>query len=56
MNFTDVFIKKPVLAIVVNLLILVLGIKAVSDLAVRQFPRTENAIVTVTTAYYGADA
>ncbi|RAP57072.1 efflux RND transporter permease subunit [Oleiagrimonas sp. MCCC 1A03011] len=56
MNFTDVFIKKPVLAIVVSLLILVLGIKAVSSLTVRQYPKTENATVTVTTAYYGADA
>jgi multidrug efflux pump len=56
MNFTDIFIRKPVLAIVVNLLILVLGVRALTDLAVRQFPKTENAIVTVTTAYYGADA
>lgn len=56
MNFTDVFIKKPVLAIVVSALILVLGVKAVFDLVVRQYPKTENATVTVTTAYYGADA
>jgi multidrug efflux pump len=56
MNFTDIFIRKPVLAIVVNLLILVLGVRAVFDLSVRQFPKTENAVVTVSTAYYGADA
>jgi multidrug efflux pump len=56
MNFTDIFIKKPVLAIVVSSLILVLGLRALSDLAVRQYPKTENAVVTVTTAYYGADA
>ena len=56
MNFTDTFIKKPVLAIVVSALILVLGVKAVFDLVVRQYPKTENATVTVTTAYYGADA
>ena len=56
MNFTDIFIKKPVLAIVVNLLILVLGVRAVFDLSVRQYPKTENAVVTITTAYYGADA
>jgi multidrug efflux pump len=56
MNFTDLFIKKPVLAIVVSLLILVLGLKAVSSLSVRQYPKTENATVTVATAYYGADA
>jgi len=56
MNFTDTFIKKPVLAIVVSALILVLGIRALTDLSVRQYPKTENAVVTVTTAYYGADA
>ena len=56
MKFTDLFINKPVLAIVVSLLILVLGVKAVTSLTVRQYPQTENATVTVTTAYYGADA
>src|SRR5690242_11386326 len=56
MNFTDIFIKKPVLAIVISALILVLGVRAVTSLTVRQYPKTENATVTVTTAYYGADA
>src|ERR1700688_4686925 len=56
MNFTDTFINKPVLAIVVSLLILVLGLRALTDISVRQFPKTENAVVTVSTAYYGADA
>ena len=56
MNFTDIFIKKPVLAIVVSLLILVLGLRALADISVRQYPKTENAVITVTTAYYGADA
>src|SRR6266699_2975458 len=56
MNFTDTFVNKPVLAIVVSLLILVLGLRALADIAVRQYPKTENAVVTVTTAYYGADA
>ncbi len=56
MNFTDTFINKPVLAIVVSALILVLGLRALSDLSVRQYPKTENAVVTVSTAYYGADA
>jgi multidrug efflux pump len=56
MKFTDLFINKPVMAIVVSLLILVLGLKAVTSLTVRQYPETENATVTVTTAYYGADA
>ncbi len=56
MNFTDIFIRKPVLATTVSLLILVLGARAVTSLTVRQYPRTQNAVVTVSTAYYGADA
>ncbi|MBX3688259.1 efflux RND transporter permease subunit [Dokdonella sp.] len=56
MNFTDLFIKKPVLAIVVSLLVLVLGLRSATDLTIRQYPKTENAVVTVTTAYYGADS
>lgn len=54
-NFTDIFIRRPVLAIVVSLTILVLGLRAVSSLPVLQYPRTENTVVTVTTTYYGAD-
>ncbi|MEO7916230.1 MAG: efflux RND transporter permease subunit [Dokdonella sp.] len=56
MKFTDAFINKPVWAIVISLTILVLGLRSVSDLNVRQFPKTENAVVTVSTAYFGADA
>jgi len=56
MNFTDVFIKKPVLAWVVSLFILLLGIRAVSELNVRQYPELQNAMITVTTTYVGADA
>lgn len=56
MRFTDLFINKPVLAIVVSLLILVLGLRAVTSLTVRQYPETQNATVTITTTYYGADA
>ncbi|AWN15963.1 efflux RND transporter permease subunit [Salinisphaera sp. LB1] len=56
MKFTDLFVNRPVLAIVVSTLILVLGLRAVTGLTVRQYPKTENATVTVTTAYYGADA
>ena len=55
MQFTDVFIRRPVLASVVSLLILVLGLRAYAVLPILQFPRTENALVTVTTIYYGAD-
>jgi multidrug efflux pump len=56
MKFTDLFIERPVLSAVVSLLILVLGARAIFQLPVSQFPQTENAVVTVSTAYYGADA
>ncbi len=56
MRFTDVFIHKPVLALVVSLFILLLGIRSVYDLNVRQFPEIQNAVVTVSTPYIGADA
>jgi multidrug efflux pump len=55
-NLTDIFIRRPVLATVISLLLLVLGLRSVGLLPVLQYPRTENAVVTVTTAYYGADA
>ena len=56
MNFTDVFIRRPVLAIVISLAILVLGLRALTSLSVREFPKTENATITIETAYYGASA
>jgi multidrug efflux pump len=55
MNVTDIFIRRPVLAMVVSLLILVLGLRAAGSLPILQYPRTENAVVTVATTYYGAD-
>src|ERR1017187_7218182 len=55
-SFTDLFIKRPVLAIVVNLVILIAGFQSIRSLNVRQYPRSENATVTVTTAYVGAQA
>src|SRR5579871_5872881 len=55
MKFTDIFIRRPVLSAVVSLMILVLGLRSYWQLPILQFPRTENAIVTVTTIYYGAD-
>jgi multidrug efflux pump len=55
-RFTDLFIKRPVLAIVVNLLILVGGLQALRTLKVRQYPKIESATVTVTTPYVGANA
>src|SRR5712664_1556629 len=55
-SFTDIFIRRPVLAIVVNLVILIAGFQAIRSLNVRQYPRSDNAAVTVTTAYVGASA
>ena len=55
MKITDIYIQRPVLATVVSLAILVFGLRSAFDLPVRQFPFTENAVVTVTTVYYGAD-
>jgi multidrug efflux pump len=55
MKFTDIFIRRPVLATVVSLLLLVLGLRSVQLLPVLQYPRTQNAVVTVTTTYVGAD-
>jgi multidrug efflux pump len=56
MNFTDLFIRKPVVAIVVSALILVLGLRSIFNLPVNQYPKTEHAVVTISTYYYGADA
>src|SRR5919197_5108691 len=56
MKFTDLFIRRPVLAIVVNLLIVIAGVQAIRSLNVRQYPRSENAEITVTTIYVGASA
>ncbi len=54
--FTDLFVKRPVVSIVVSLLIVLAGLQAVSKLSVRQYPRSDNANVTITTAYIGASA
>lgn len=56
MQFTDIFIKRPVLAIVVSLVIIIAGIQSISSLSVRQYPRLERATITIKTAYIGADA
>jgi multidrug efflux pump len=56
MKFTDLFVERPVLSLVVSLLILVLGLRAIFELPVSQYPETENAVVTISTTYYGADA
>lgn len=56
MQFTDLFIKRPVLSLVVSLVIIIAGLQAIGSLNVRQYPLNENATVTVTTAYVGASA
>ncbi len=56
MRLTDLFIRRPVLAIVVNLVILIAGLQSIRSLSVRQFPRTDVAVVTVSTVYIGANA
>jgi multidrug efflux pump len=56
MRFTDLFIRRPVVATVVNLIILLAGYQAIHTLNVRQYPRSDIADVTVTTTYVGANA
>ena len=56
MKFTDIFIRRPVLAIVVNLIIIIAGLQAYRSLNVRQYPKSEVASVTVATPYIGANA
>jgi multidrug efflux pump len=56
MKLTDLFIRRPVLAIVVNLVILIAGLQSVRSLSVRQYPRSDVAVINVTTAYVGANA
>ena len=56
MNFTDIFIRRPVLAWVVNILIILGGYQALHSLNVRQYPKSDISVIKITTAYYGADA
>src|ERR671926_273874 len=56
MRFTDIFVKRPVLASVVSLVILIAGLQSIRSLSVRQYPRSDIAVVQVTTAYIGANA
>ena len=56
MKFTDIFIKKPVLALVVSLFILLFGLRAFSELNVRKYPEMRNAVININTTYFGADA
>src|SRR5260370_32902099 len=56
MKFTDLFIKRPVLSIVVSLVILIAGLQSIRSLSVRQYPRSDIAVVQGTTVYVGANA
>ncbi|MHC9086331.1 efflux RND transporter permease subunit [Luteimonas sp. RIT-PG2_3] len=56
MKFTDIFVNKPVLAVVVSLFILLFGLRSFTELNVRQYPEVRNAVVNVSTTYFGADA
>lgn len=56
MKFTDLFIKRPVLSIVVSMLILLFGLNSINKMQIRQYPRMDNTVITIMTAYPGADA
>ncbi len=56
MKFTDLFIKRPVLAMVISLLIFLFGLNAIYNMQIRQYPRMDNTVITIRTAYPGADA
>ncbi|OQX20015.1 MAG: multidrug efflux protein [Desulfobulbaceae bacterium A2] len=56
MQLTDIFVRRPVLALVINFLIIIAGLQAIRSLNVRQYPRNDNSVVTVTTVYVGASA
>jgi multidrug efflux pump len=55
-SFTDIFIRRPVLALCINAILLIIGLQAYNALNVRQYPKTDLAVVKVTTAYIGANA
>ncbi|HHZ4597868.1 TPA: efflux RND transporter permease subunit [Legionella pneumophila] len=56
MKFTDLFIKRPVLSIVVSMLIFLFGINSIYKMQIRQYPKMENTVITIMTGYPGADA
>src|SRR5262250_1859765 len=56
MKFTDLFVKRPVLSIVVSLVIVIAGLQSIRSLSVRQYPRSDIAVVRVSTVYVGANA
>jgi multidrug efflux pump len=56
MKFTDLFIKRPVLSMVISLLIFLFGLSSINHMPIRQYPRMDNTVITITTSYPGADA
>src|SRR6476620_2977730 len=56
MFWTDIFIKRPVLSVVVSLLILLIGLRAATNLPIRQYPKLSNTVINITTVYPGASA
>ncbi|MCL2916192.1 multidrug efflux RND transporter permease subunit [Shewanella corallii] len=56
MTFTDIFIKRPVLAASISILLLILGLNALTGMQVREYPKMTNTVIQVSTSYYGADA
>ena len=56
MKFTDIFIRRPVLALSISLLIVLLGLQALKGMQVREYPKITNTVIKVTTSYYGASA
>ncbi|WP_094751419.1 multidrug efflux RND transporter permease subunit [Psychromonas sp. CD1] len=56
MKFTDIFIKRPILAISLSLLIVLLGVQALTKMQVREYPEMTNTVITISTSYYGANA
>ena len=56
MRIVEVFVQRPVIALVISLAIVVLGLRAVTSLPIQEYPQTESAVITITTIYFGADA
>ncbi len=56
MNFSEIFIRRPVLAVVVNVLILLMGAQGILNMSIRQYPKIDETVITVTTAFVGASA
>ena len=56
MNFSDIFIRRPVLSTVLACMILLLGFQGIFNLSIRQYPKVDETAITITTAYPGASA